>query len=168
MHYPVQCPVPLEKKLQQINFEKRCVCCLSMRHLKNCINNRPCRCCGGSHHTALCRKKSNDKPASNPTSAAAVTLAVSAPMFGNVFLMTGSILIKGTRGTRRAICLLDSGSHRTFIRKDLADDLGLEITGSEDLSIQAFGTLRPEISQRRQKMFKFSRNYEINIFSTFY
>jgi hypothetical protein len=79
-------------------------------------------------------------------------LAATAQIFGDIFLKTATVLIDAPSGPRRAICFVDDGSHRSFIRRELAEDLGLPVEDEEELAIGPFGkkTAGPaEVLQRR-------------------
>jgi hypothetical protein len=51
---------------------------------------------------------------------------------------TATVMIHGPNGSKRAICLFDEGSHRTYIRTKLAQELGLSIVDKEDMDICAY------------------------------
>ena len=52
--------------------------------------------------------------------------------------MTAKILVEGQSGSKSVLCLIDQGAMRTFIHRDVAQQLGLEIVGEEKMVIQAF------------------------------
>ena len=43
--------------------------------------------------------------------------------YGNIFLKTATVFIDGPNGTLRAVGLVDDGSQRSYIRRELADQL---------------------------------------------
>ena len=159
-HFAVSCSISLERKLQQVAAEVRCVCCLSKGHSTDqCRNRRPCRSCGEAHHTALCQKwvpstptpaDTTPKPAGSIATTAKVNPVVQAcaQLYGQVFLKTATILVEGRNGPRRAICLVDGGSQRSFIRRGFAEELDLQVVGEEELSIHSFGSKNPSKTQR--------------------
>ena len=53
---------------------------------------------------------------------------------GEVLLKTATVFISGPAGTKKAICLFDDGSQRSYIRKGLAEELCMEVAGRECLS----------------------------------
>ena len=57
----------------------------------------------------------------------------------NGHLMTATILVDGKGGSKSVLCLIDQGSMQTFIRRDIAQQLGFEIVGEGKMVIQAFG-----------------------------
>jgi hypothetical protein len=68
--------------------------------------------------------------------------------FSDVLLPTATVLVKGPAGVRRVLCLVDIGSQRTFIRRELARVLQIPIVESEELMILGFGSDRaPECGQ---------------------
>ena len=60
-----------------------------------------------------------------------------------VLLQTATVRINHEGRCRRAVCILDSGSQRSFIRKELAEALGLPTIMEEDQAIHTFGTGQP-------------------------
>ena len=166
IHFLSRCPVPLKQKLELIAKEKRCTRCLSANHpTKDCQSSWCCRNCGSEHHTTICSKagaktpattqKSNQnkstaatvtntqQPAANPEEGAAQTLSACAATFGEIYLKTATVIIDSPSGPRRTICLVDDGSHRSYIKESLAKELRVPEEGEELLSIQPFGSGKP-------------------------
>ena len=63
------------------------------------------------------------------------------------------MLIDAPSGPRRAICLVDDGSQRSFTRRKLAEDFGLPGEGHKMIVVQTFGSSEattPEMLNRRR------------------
>ena len=138
IHYPSQCPISTANKLEVIAKEKLCRGCLRP-HPGACRNpRRGCRHCNVyDHHTAIC-----PSPPSTPTPTPAATTGISAAATTSVevLLKTATVFISGPNGVRKAICFFDDGSQKSFIRRELAEELNLEIIGQETLMISHFGS----------------------------
>ena len=81
----------------------------------------------------------------------APTLAATAQVFGDIFLKTATVLIDASSGPHRTICLVDDGSQRSFMQRELAEELGLPVEGQEMIAVQAFGSneaTTPEMLKR--------------------
>jgi len=141
---------------------------------KDCKAEKKCKECPGLHHTALHSVKKTSAAASSssdstsgsakptPTPAAASTsasvIATQAYLLANpsrskhIFLMTATIWIENGKGLRReAMCLIDGGSQRTYIRRSFALENGLITVGIEILAIQAFGSSEPGEAKERNR-----------------
>ena len=143
-HFPDQCHLALIERKEVARNKAVCTVCLRRGHCAGeCVKPGPhCRIrhCQGRHHTALCETVAPKPPPAlkQPVSThTAIQAGKRTP--GGVLLQTATVLIEGKDGTRRAICVLDSGSQRTFIRKELADALGLTTVAVENQAIHTFG-----------------------------
>ena len=140
-----------------VDADKRCVRCLGRNHASaDCRRAQPCRTCGEPHHTALCPGPKTPAPAAATTrdsTVVAPTLAATAQVFGDIFLKTATVLIDASSGPHRTICLVDDGSQRSFMRRELAEELGLPVEGQEMIAVQAFGSnesTTPEMLKHRR------------------
>ena len=75
------------------------------------------------------------------------TITASTTSDADVLLKTATVLLRGPNGTRKILCFFDDGSQKSFIRKELADELNLEITGQDNLMISHFGSTTPGKSE---------------------
>ena len=154
-HFAIKCKLSREKKMGIVDADKRCVRCLGRNHASaDCRRAQPCRTCGEPHHTALCPGPKTPAPAAATTrdsTVVAPTLAATAQVFGDIFLKTATVLIDASSGPHRTICLVDDGSQRSFMRRELAEELGLPVEGQEMIAVQAFGSneaTTPEMLKR--------------------
>ncbi|XP_013173821.1 PREDICTED: uncharacterized protein LOC106122420 [Papilio xuthus] len=68
-------------------------------------------------------------------------------------LQTLVVKVSNGKQEKKIRILLDSGSQRTYIKRELAEDLGLQVTGNENLSHSLFsGVKKPA---KMHKVFKF-------------
>ena len=85
------------------------------------------------------------------------TITASTTSDADVLLKTATVLLRGPNGTRKILCFFDDGSQKSFIRKELADELNLEITGQENLMISHFGSTTPgkaEVLHKRKVLLR--------------
>ncbi|XP_064462067.1 uncharacterized protein LOC135372371 [Ornithodoros turicata] len=166
------CTAPLSAadKRSLLRREGRCFLCGKQSHLsKDCRVCYRLRCqnCNRRHLTQLCLEglsasSSNvavtpdivtTSPA--PSSSAAVvqdivTTMSSAPHAPKVqpereiLLQTAKVWVQGENGQRRLVrVLLDGGSQRSFIRKDISAKIGCTALRTEDLHIHTLGNVAP-------------------------
>ncbi|XP_037508931.1 uncharacterized protein LOC119385594 [Rhipicephalus sanguineus] len=108
-------------------------------------------CCFRTPFSALCDiwgRRGSDSP--QPTGAEnreaatqrekhVTTAPASSTRSSSVLLQTATVWASGTRGCVPVRLLLDTGSQRTFIRKDLSQQLCLPSTGYEEMAVYTFG-----------------------------
>ena len=152
---------------QQLAAERRCFVCLrkghSARECHGSASDRPCRHCHrkGHHHPVICTSNpclqqhsstptGRSATSSNTVSASTISDVSSSkgersePQQHSILLQTATITATRQDGspiTFRA--LLDSGSQRSYMTRQLADALGVEELHPELLSVSTFGTKSP-------------------------
>ncbi|XP_037502613.1 uncharacterized protein LOC119377081 [Rhipicephalus sanguineus] len=109
-----------------------------------------CKHCANHHLTALCAiwKPYNHPNAdrSDTTKTDSVPVTTSAPASSStspspaVLMQTATVWVSGRHNSVLVRILLDTGSQRTFIRRDLSTRLDLPSVGTEDLSLLTFGS----------------------------
>ena len=135
-HPASRCSLPLAAKMDFIKKESRCIKCLGKNHKpEECTRGQPCYCCGDAHHTSLCPKRVT------PVVAKTITLSAFSVANKDVLLMTATLSVLGIKFIKKLFCLIDGGSQRTFIRQQIAVEMGLDRIGLEELSIRPFGSL---------------------------
>ena len=93
-------------------------------------------------HTPNQASLDNDSKCSVDKSSQSLSVSnssVSNDLKSSILLMTASALISGAVAEKKTRLLLDGGSQRSYIRKDLADELGCQCVGKEKLQISTFG-----------------------------
>ncbi|XP_032799831.2 uncharacterized protein LOC116936783 [Daphnia magna] len=140
-----KCDITLEKKLELIKKEKRCLKCLGQNHqVRECWSTRKCYKCGQGHHTSICNKAVKPKSviatvAASPMLKVAddAPLSIEARLFGGVSVQTATVVVEGPNGWHKAIVYIDQGSNATLVRSELAQTLGLQEVGKINLKLQA-------------------------------
>ncbi|XP_077564559.1 uncharacterized protein LOC144180026 [Haemaphysalis longicornis] len=153
-------PMSPEEKQKRLQASKCCFRCGKGNHLaKHCrsANSLVCGLCSRRHLTTLCdiqrpagrfeppSRRPDPSPSDRATSgtANAVTSAsTSAAGLTPVLLQTGRAWGIGTSRQMLVRFLLDSGSQRTFIRRDVSRALDCPVDGVEHLTIATFGNIR--------------------------
>ncbi|XP_065061319.1 uncharacterized protein LOC135688408 [Rhopilema esculentum] len=133
----------------------KCFLCLRRNHkCIDCRSNLVCFKCKQKHHSSLCdnvkvdRVRSKFSVPSVPTPLASTTSCVgNVGNGGSVALQTAQAVLKGKQVVRARV-LFDTGSHRTFVTKDIVDRLGLSPIKQERLGITTFGSTRVNESLR--------------------
>ena len=77
----------------------------------------------------------------------------------NGHLMTATVVVEGRSGSKSVLCLIDQGAMRTFIHRDIAQQLGLETISKERMVIQAFGSKASEESIISSHLVKFRGSF---------
>ncbi|XP_077548006.1 uncharacterized protein LOC144160659 [Haemaphysalis longicornis] len=153
-------PMSPEEKWKRLQASKCCFRCGKGNHLaKQCrsANSLVCGLCSRRHLTTLCdiqcpagrfeppSRRQDPRPSDRATSgtAKAVTSAsTSAAGLTPVLLQTGRAWGIGTSRQLLVRFLLDSGSQRTFIRRDVSRALDCPVDGVERLTTATFGNTR--------------------------
>ena len=130
----------------------RCFICLSKYHLiRECVVNRPCYYCNQrrKHHRSLCPDKFTTKldcmhiaQEEKPNMVEISSLVSSEEM---VLMQTASASVENPRCQAKALAriLFDSGSYRSYITENLAEQLKLELGDEQEISLVTFGKEKP-------------------------
>ena len=130
-----------------------CFICLRKGHVsKNCDRERACAHCGRKkhHHRSLCPKlfANNNDESKSETELSSIEQTNDGPKsnVANVLMQTASAVVRnGEKGSSSTIRLiLDSGSQRTYITKELTKELKLKLSEPKELSVVTFGVSQPK------------------------
>ena len=148
----------------------KCFNCFRKGHLsRQCRATDRCSKCRGKHHTAVCRGESS-KPQAPPTrgqgdarpadatptrdeatptrEGATPTNCLYVGDPSSVLMQTAQMRIfnpnTSPRGARRVGTILDTGSHRTYLSKQMAEELQLQAHKSVKFRMQTFGRVAEE------------------------
>lgn len=127
-----------------------CFRCLNSGHITpKCTSKYAClNCKKEGHSTALCNQSSKPAAGASKDALSGFTgidhskdsLALAVASDNKILLPTFTALVKGRDGLHhRALGLVDTGSHRSFIRSGFAQQLGWGPTGEEEMYIHSFG-----------------------------
>ncbi|XP_064472609.1 uncharacterized protein LOC135387252 [Ornithodoros turicata] len=167
-HRTATCPAPLtpEGKRRSLTSARRCFRCAKRKYLaRQCRSSASLTCtrCHGQHLTVLCdiqpKRETRERTARSVGSASASPAqtpeiqATTASTSSTVtFLQTAVVQVAGPGGSASVRILLDNGSQRTFITKELAQRLRCPGLASENMSIFAFGSTQPSTHRAYQKV----------------
>ncbi|KAG0421974.1 hypothetical protein HPB47_002172 [Ixodes persulcatus] len=160
-HGPDSCVsgLSLEDRKAVLQRENRCFRCTKRGHLSRvCRGARWLRCarCGGRHVTAMCNPNVTRRGTQAERDAAITavkevaggevlqsSLEIQDKTTGRsknqVLLQTARVWAEGLQGRTLLRLLLDGGSQRTFVRRDISERLHLRMLGEEDVRIFTFG-----------------------------
>ena len=160
----------LARRVTRVKEAKLCFVCLKPQHASLC--STPCSKCGGPHHVLLCSVKSQpaagvpsaplsvlseaatterQSPAASatPRNATVMTAAHAPPPDTRVLLMSARVTVCGSKGNAPATVIFDTGSDRSYVRKEFAQKVGLTLSRKESVSFAAFGSSNPGDSALR-------------------
>ena len=145
----------IEGRKRILRNSGRCYNCLRKNHLsRNCHSSSKCSNCQGRHHTSICEKGTPLKGVS--TTKEFSRLDPEAPSFTTntttntlcstqgraILLQTARTVAYNPAKPKMATTvriLFDSGSQRSYLSRRLMDQLQLEPTGGQTVSIATFG-----------------------------
>ncbi|XP_055948609.1 uncharacterized protein LOC129981696 [Argiope bruennichi] len=140
----------LETKLGVLKQDGRCFLCLKPKHRVNeCRQRRylTCEICGKKHNKSICSQAESNTPDLNKDNKNVIT-AISHYdknktnfSCGNIFLQTCAALVRNdeTNEFETVRLMLDNGSMRTFITREVSEKLKLKVIRKESLSVYSFG-----------------------------
>ena len=119
----------------------RCFICTKRGHRAyECNENRKCIQCNGEHHVFICEATGATPPSTEQRQTSRSTsLTTTANDNGDIVLKTMTLTIFGPTKILEFRCLLDAGSHRSYISTNASKLLGLQPIGQEKLRISGFG-----------------------------
>jgi len=157
-HSAIKCVTVKDSTSKKAIITKAGLCynCLSSSHRSaDCPSKFRCRHCGGKHHTTICEKsdkqqnipsapspgnKESPSPGNTSESVHATFTPTQMGYEYPILLKTAVSQVKVGNLSRDANILLDEGAQRSFITKDLADDLGAKPVSTQNISMSSFGS----------------------------
>ena len=154
---PRECPVfgnaSKSERSRLVQNASLCFNCLYPSHpISRCTSRGRCRQCFGKHHTMLCNQmgkshtETRDKPQSVSYTVPSFSMvAQGAHSFSSaVLLQTIRVMAYGPKGHRPIRVLLDGCSNQSYLRREVAKDLGLAVIGKEILTVNSFNLSQTE------------------------
>ena len=153
-----ECPSFRTVKERKQQLKDSCFKCLKTGHISNeCKRGKICVDCGevNAHHRSLCPKKFKQSNSSfTPHEVNALTEQSSSPN-ENALISSGEFVLMQTAKTEvrnphndRSMTvrlMLDSGSQRTYITENLAEQLNLKKTNEQEIKLVTFGSETPKV-----------------------
>ncbi|MEE4247170.1 MAG: DUF1759 domain-containing protein [Kangiellaceae bacterium] len=127
-------------RLQKIRACFRCLSVEDSHSFKLC--DKCCSVCGGKHHRLLCSTKPSGRHVETVESTVVNTPPVLSSLSSptSVLLQMFSVKVQGPEGEVNAVVLLDTGSDRSFISRDLVKRVKPRWVSSNTLSYASFGS----------------------------
>lgn len=137
----------IEERTELVKSKKACFNCLKIGHsCRYCKYREKCAWCGGKHVILMCRKVSKETP-SCPDNTDKKTEEQSLTNFSlnpSIFLQTLCVkLYKGSKEQTVRV-ILDTGSHRSYIKSQVAKHFGFEQLGKQSMIHSLFGGNKTE------------------------
>jgi len=126
----------IDERVELVKKKNICFNCLGPHHIKNCQSSHKCSVCGKSHHSIL--HKEIKRQATEKFEK--ITSNVSAqPSCSSSIVPVLCLQLKSDSNKRVTTgALIDSGSHRSFISKELSKGLQHRVISSKFYSITGF------------------------------
>lgn len=141
-----------------IKRDGRCFVCLGTKHIaSNCTSQWKCKYCGKRHHFSICVKnnknifKSSETSSTNqqnitseispPDNTEHVTFQCNAETGSSILLQTAKAIITSDQEAVQSCILLDCGSQRSYITKQLKDKLKLKVITTKNIEVNTFGNI---------------------------
>lgn len=161
-HALQDCPrrISPSEKRRLVIAKRCCVKCGKFNHFaRDCRSYRflTCSSCGGQHLSTLCdiQVATTDHPSAlsaYPQSARPptppLTTATCLKAAARILLQTARAWAIGYDKDHLVRVMFDTGSHRTYIRKDLSRKLRCPVLGTEDITIHTFGRSKASMRHR--------------------
>jgi len=125
-----KCPMGVKERKEVMKKDNRCFKCARKRDGVDHKCDAKCyHCHKEDHHIYLCEELTK-----------AATVVTIVPTTSLVSLKVLQVTVKGPTGlTRKVGCLLDGGSHRSYVSDAVATALHLKCRGKERMAIHTFG-----------------------------
>ena len=134
-----------KERLAIVKSAGLCYNCLARHRVSQCNSKFNCRECHKKHHTSLCHAFNTNAvpPLERTPPDQTLTTLTSTPLpvpYTSVCLLKTAIAdISADSTTIEGHILFDEGAQRSFITQELADQLQLNPTGFENISVASFG-----------------------------
>ncbi|XP_014362870.2 uncharacterized protein LOC106714351 [Papilio machaon] len=153
----------LDEKKNAIKKKGGCYICLKKGHLaKYCKAFIRCMCCSKRHLVILCPTL-HEQPKTCEQNSTEKHCDNNKEVYNNLssnnittLLQTLVVKVSTDKQEKKVRILLDSGSQRTYVKRELADDLGLQAIGTENLSHSLFSGVKKPAKKHRVFEFKVS------------
>ncbi|XP_065306118.2 uncharacterized protein [Dermacentor albipictus] len=163
-HSTADCEVDLtaDQKRRIVQRERLCFRCAKAGHRAyECRTARwlKCKKCSGRHVTALCNLnrppatgKSEKKTVLTETIVQSSLQVEGTKKRTRVLLQTAQAWVQGREKRAIVKLMIDGGSQRTFIKKEVSRKMGLRVMGEETLKIMTFGNDKPSSGMKCRRV----------------
>ncbi|XP_073986124.1 uncharacterized protein [Rhodnius prolixus] len=145
-HRPQDCfnagSLTFQEKRERLVQNKRCFQCLRQGHLaRQCKNFVKCFICHKRHLSVMCPEQREKEHKSLEEGSKETQIGTSLINYssGVTLLQTLMIKIKGPKSELIVRALIDSGSQKSYIKRECVEHLGLKEAGKETFSHSLFG-----------------------------
>lgn len=152
----------IPEKREKLRKEGRCFVCFRKFHIsaKCKFNSQRCKICNGNlHETSVCVNSIPKPRVAGSSPAESTTKEDAEPIINSVshceskcsnvtkeiILQTCCVNVESGLNSEIFLCLLDSGSQKSFVTKRLVSELNPPVIRQEKLQIYSFGAIKPQI-----------------------
>lgn len=140
-HYGSECKLALtmslELKREKLKSKRCCFTCTRHGHTsKECWSKFQCTNCNGKHVTVMCTKSPTNPNQLVQSTSAGIAIQT---YTRDIFLQVLPVNVKIGSNLRRVRIVFDCGSHKSYIKSSLINEIGLEPTGELYLQKNLFG-----------------------------
>ncbi|XP_044751642.1 uncharacterized protein LOC123311641 [Coccinella septempunctata] len=144
------------ERKQKLSENACCHLCTKFGHIaRRCRSREKCHRCQGRHCVIMCPKNdvessssSNDRNLKQPN-LKIDEHSLSNHTFPEIFLQTIVVELKGDKEYRRVRLLIDTGSHKSYITRKIAEEMGYPPVREEQLVHSLFGGTQTESVSHR-------------------
>ncbi|XP_065889733.1 uncharacterized protein [Dysidea avara] len=143
-----------QKRVDIVKRDNLCFNCLAHHKVSQCQSRFRCKKCKKKHHTTLCNNKppsteslpdnvTDSKPQTSSADVAGlltpISPCVTPKSVTTCFLKTAVAPIIAGHTKTSANILFDEGAQRSFISREMVNELGTSLTSTADISLASFG-----------------------------
>nr|CAD2194947.1 unnamed protein product [Meloidogyne enterolobii] len=128
-----------EARQKKLAILKKCIWCFKDANHNICLAKYKCKLCDGTHKDIVCKKFVIEKEKSETVQQH--SLATQSQAQRDILLMTRQITVLAGNGKviRGIKAFIDPGSSRSFIKKELASKLAIDLKEAPEITINAQG-----------------------------
>lgn len=138
----------IDQKRDELSKNKACFRCLKRGHSsKKCYSKLKCLVCGNNHVAIMCPNLPSHKIQKSRTSnkeSESISQVLSNQNFAEVYMQTLRVKLVGNISEKYIRVLIDTGSQRSYITKDAAQEMGFEPIRVEKIVHALFGDRNTE------------------------
>ena len=153
--------MPLQIRQNIAKEKNACFACLKVNHTyQRCRSKIKCSWCGRKHVLLMCKNISKNDTTGTNQVREPVQSAKNLTAFCNnimreseVHLQTLRVKLKGPYNEHIVRALIDTGSHKTYVLKSIADEMCLKVVGQQKMLHLLFGGEKTELRAHNEYQF---------------
>ncbi|XP_025154441.1 uncharacterized protein LOC112588490 [Harpegnathos saltator] len=143
--------MPMDQRVEVVKGKHGCFKCLRSGHsYKKCRSKEKCPWCKRGHCLLMCRNLSSNSEPNQTTGKESVkqtfneenSCLTNVSLDVKVFLPMLKIKLRGPKGAVDVRAVIDTGSHKSYILGQVAEELGYDIVGEQTMVHLLFGGIK--------------------------